>query len=40
MSWDAILAPVDPRDTAAELEQTIESYNDAWNAHDVETILS
>ena len=31
---------VDPRDAAAELENTIARYNDAWNAHDVETILS
>jgi ketosteroid isomerase-like protein len=31
---------VDPRDTAAALERTIERYNDAWNAHDLETILS
>ena len=28
------------RDSAAQLEQTIESYNDAWNAHDVDTILT
>jgi ketosteroid isomerase-like protein len=27
-------------DSAAELERTIERYNDAWNAHDLETILS
>jgi ketosteroid isomerase-like protein len=31
---------VDERDSAAELERTIERYNDAWNAHDVETIVS
>jgi taurine dehydrogenase small subunit len=31
---------MDGRDSAAQLEQTIESYNDAWNAHDVETILT
>jgi len=31
---------VDPRDAAAELEKTIERYNDAWNAQDVESILS
>jgi ketosteroid isomerase-like protein len=31
---------VDPRDSAAELEQTIQRYNDAWNAHDVETIVA
>jgi ketosteroid isomerase-like protein len=32
--------PVDARDSASELEKVIERYNDAWNAHDVETILS
>ena len=37
---DAILAAVDPRDSADELERTIERYNDAWNAQDVETIVS
>lgn len=31
---------MDPRDVAAELERTIEEYNDAWNAHDVEKIVS
>jgi taurine dehydrogenase small subunit len=31
---------VDPRDAAAEVERTIERYNDAWNAHDVDTIVS
>jgi ketosteroid isomerase-like protein len=31
---------MDGRDSAAQLEQTIESYNDAWNAHDVDTILT
>jgi ketosteroid isomerase-like protein len=30
---------MDARDSAAELEKTIERYNDAWNAHDVEAIL-
>jgi ketosteroid isomerase-like protein len=30
---------VAPRDSAAELERTIERYNEAWNAHDVEAIL-
>lgn len=34
-----ILASMDRRDSAAELEKTIERYNDAWNAHDVEAIL-
>jgi steroid delta-isomerase-like uncharacterized protein len=28
------------RDSAAALEQTIARYNDAWNAHDVDTIMS
>ena len=28
------------RDSAAALEQTIERYNDAWNAHDLDTIVS
>jgi ketosteroid isomerase-like protein len=28
------------RDSAAELESTIGRYNDAWNAHDVEAIVS
>lgn len=27
-------------DSAAALEATIERYNDAWNAHDVEAIVS
>ena len=27
-------------DSAAELERTIERYNDAWNAHDVDAIVS
>jgi ketosteroid isomerase-like protein len=27
-------------DAAAELERTIERYNDAWNAHDLDTIVS
>ena len=31
---------MDPRDSAAELERTIERYNDAWNAHDLDTIVS
>ena len=31
---------MDPRDAAAALEETIERYNDAWNAQDVESILS
>jgi ketosteroid isomerase-like protein len=35
-----ILARVTERDTAAELEQTIERYNEAWNAHDVPAIVA
>jgi ketosteroid isomerase-like protein len=31
---------VDERDSAAELEKTIERYNEAWNAHDVDAILA
>src|SRR5262245_34449722 len=31
---------MDPRDEATALEQIIERYNDAWNAHDVEAILA
>jgi taurine dehydrogenase small subunit len=31
---------VDPRDAADALEKTIERYNDAWNAHDVDAILA
>jgi steroid delta-isomerase-like uncharacterized protein len=27
-------------DSAAELERAIERYNDAWNAHDVDAIVS
>jgi steroid delta-isomerase-like uncharacterized protein len=30
----------DERDSAAELEQTIGRYNDAWNAHDLDTIMA
>jgi ketosteroid isomerase-like protein len=32
--------PVSERDGASELERTIERYNEAWNAHDVEAILA
>jgi steroid delta-isomerase-like uncharacterized protein len=28
------------RDTAEALEQAIARYNDAWNAHDLDTIMS
>jgi ketosteroid isomerase-like protein len=31
---------MDPRDSAAALEETIERYNAAWNAHDVEAIVA
>jgi ketosteroid isomerase-like protein len=31
---------VNPGDSAVELEQLIKRYNEAWNAHDVETIVS
>ncbi len=31
---------MNPRDSATELEDVIERYNAAWNAHDVDTILS
>src|SRR4029078_4534179 len=31
---------MDPRDAADALEQTIERYNEAWNAQDVESIVS
>lgn len=29
-----------PQDSAAELAATIERYNDAWNAHDLDAIMS
>jgi len=31
---------VGERNAAAELERTIERYNDAWNAHDVDAIVA
>ena len=31
---------MDARDSADALQQSIARYNDAWNAHDVETILA
>jgi taurine dehydrogenase small subunit len=34
-----ILAAMAGEDAAAALERTIERYNDAWNAHDVESIV-
>jgi ketosteroid isomerase-like protein len=36
----AILVHVNERDTVSELEGTIERYNAAWNAHDVDTIVA
>jgi steroid delta-isomerase-like uncharacterized protein len=36
----SILAAVDTSDAAAELERTIERYNDAWNAQDVDAICA
>jgi ketosteroid isomerase-like protein len=36
----AILVHVNERDMASELEGTIERYNAAWNAHDVDTIVA
>ena len=30
----------DARDSAAQLEDVIQRYNDAWNAHDVDAIMS
>jgi ketosteroid isomerase-like protein len=36
----AILAPVGERDEAAALEQAIDRYNEAWNAHDLDAILA
>ena len=39
MFLPAILAAVDPRDSAAELEKTIERYNQAWNDHDLDAII-
>lgn len=27
-------------DTAAELERAIQRYNEAWNAHDLDAIMS
>ncbi len=31
---------MDSRDDAAALEETIGRYNDAWNAHDLDAILT
>ena len=35
-----ILARMNARDTAAELERALDSYNEAWNAHDVPAIVA
>lgn len=31
---------MDPRDSAVQLEHTIERYNDAWNAQDLDAIVA
>ena len=36
----AILEEMSEHDAATELERTIERYNDAWNAHDVDAIVA
>lgn len=36
----AILTLMGERDVAAELERTIDRYNAAWNAHDVDAIVA
>ncbi len=36
----AILGHMSERNAVTELERTIERYNDAWNAHDVEAIVA
>ena len=36
----AILASVGESDAAAEVERTIERYNEAWNAHDLDAIVA
>jgi len=35
----AILAAMSDRDDAARVEEVIERYNEAWNAHDVDAIV-
>ena len=35
-----ILGDVSEPDSAAELERTVERYNDAWNTQDLEAIVS
>jgi steroid delta-isomerase-like uncharacterized protein len=34
------LAVTSTKDSAAELRQTIERYNEAWNAHDLDAIMA
>jgi steroid delta-isomerase-like uncharacterized protein len=34
------MTPVSEKDTPAALEETIARYNDAWNAHDLDAIMS
>ncbi|TML21797.1 MAG: nuclear transport factor 2 family protein [Actinobacteria bacterium] len=40
MNCGAILAPMSAPDGASELEATIDRYNNAWNAHDVDAIVA
>jgi len=40
ISGDRDTRRVDERDSSAELERTIERYNEAWNAHDVRAIVA
>jgi ketosteroid isomerase-like protein len=37
---NAILGPMSGSDSPEHLERTIDRYNAAWNAHDVEAIVS
>jgi steroid delta-isomerase-like uncharacterized protein len=37
---EGIVPAVDEADSASELEQRIARYNDAWNAHDLDAIMS
>ena len=40
VSRDRDTRRVDGHDAAAELERTIDRYNEAWNAHDVPAIVA
>ena len=40
MPAGSIGAPVSDRDSPEQLEQAIARYNDAWNAHDLDAIMS